>query len=78
VLRVAILLVFWIGLELLAKAVTVLQLLHVVWKKHPHRPMQRLGTMVGDYTNQLWRYCMHASNQAPWPFSPWPRGESAD
>lgn len=73
--RTLVVFAFWFLLELLVKAVTVLQLVHVACKKRPHLGMQRLGDMIGEYTYGLWRYCTFASHQTPWPFSPWPRGE---
>jgi hypothetical protein len=74
-LRVLVGLACYFVLELLVKALTLLQLLYVAWKKRPQRGIQRLGAMIGDYTNSLWRYCTFSSDTAPWPFSPWPRGE---
>jgi hypothetical protein len=60
-------------LEIVAKAATVLQLVYAAWKKRPHPGIQRLGARIGEYMNALWRYCTFASQEAPWPFSPWPR-----
>lgn len=60
-------------LEIVVKLVTVLQFVYVAWRKRPNTAMQRLGAMIGDYTNALWRYGTFASHEAPWPFSPWPR-----
>lgn len=73
VLQVLVLFGVWFLLELLIKAATVVQLVHVAWKRRPHPAMQRLGAMVGDYTDRLWRYCSFASREAPWPFGPWSR-----
>ncbi len=76
VLRIVIALAVYFVLEIVVKVVTVLQLIYVAWKKHPNPGMQRLGAMIGDYTNALWRYCTFASQEAPWPFNPWPRDPS--
>ena len=73
-LRVAVLAVCYFLLEIVVKAVTVLQFIFVAWKKRPHAGMQRLGEMIASYMAALWRYCTFASDDAPWPFRPWPRG----
>ena len=79
-LRVAILAVLYFILEFVAKALTVLQFIFVAWQKRPHRGMQALGTMIAEYMFGLWRYCTFVSDDAPWPFRPWPRPrrEAAD
>ena len=71
-LRVAILAICYFLLELVAKALTVLQFIFVAWQKRPHRGMQMLGAMIAEYMHALWRYCTFASDEAPWPFRPWP------
>jgi hypothetical protein len=73
-LRVAVLAVCYFLLEIVVKAVTVLQFIFVAWKKRPHAGMQRLGEMISKYMASLWLYCTFASDDAPWPFGPWPRG----
>lgn len=67
-LRVSILLICYSVLELMVKAVTVVQFIFVAWKKRPHPGMQRLGTMIAEYMRTLWRYCTFASDDSPWPF----------
>ncbi|MDJ0861959.1 MAG: DUF4389 domain-containing protein [Gammaproteobacteria bacterium] len=74
-LRVVILAACYFILELVAKALTVAQFMFVVWKRRPNRGMARLGLMIAAYMNSLWRYCTFASDDAPWPFQPWPRGD---
>lgn len=76
VLRILVGLAVYFVLEIVVKVVTVLQLIYVAWKKRPNPAMQRLGAMIGDYTNALWRYGTFASQEAPWPFNPWPRDPS--
>ena len=73
-LRVAVLAVCYFVLEMVAKTVTVMQFIFVAWQKRPHPGMQRLGTMIAEYMHDLWGYCTFASDDAPWPFRPWPRG----
>ena len=73
--RVVILAACYFLLEIVAKTLTVMQFLFVGWNKRPHQGMARLGTMIGEYMHGLWRYCTFASDDAPWPFRPWPRGE---
>lgn len=72
-IRVVVVLVVYFVLELLVKAAMVLQFVYVAWKKRPHLGMQRFGASVGEYMNALWRFCTFASDEAPWPFRPWPR-----
>lgn len=72
-LRVVVVLVVYFVLELLVKAAMVLQFIYVAWKKRPHLGMRRFGASVGEYMNALWRFCTFASDEAPWPFRPWPR-----
>ena len=72
-LRVAVLAVCYFVLEFVAKTVTVAQFIFVAWQKRPHPGMQRLGTMIAEYMHAMWRYCTFASDDAPWPFRPWPR-----
>jgi len=72
-LRVIVLAACYFVLELVAKTLTVAQFIFCAWKKRPHRGMQRLGEMIARYMQQMWLYCTFASDEAPWPFSPWPR-----
>jgi len=72
-LRVAVLAVCYFLLEIVVKAVTVLQFIFVAWKKQPHAGMQRLGEVIAEYMAALWLYCTFASDDAPWPFRRWPR-----
>jgi hypothetical protein len=72
-LRVVILAVCYFVLEIVAKTVTVAQFIFFAWKKRPHAGMQRLGNMIAEYMRAMWRFCTFASDDAPWPFSPWPR-----
>ena len=72
--RVVILAACYFLLEVVAKTVTVAQFLFVVWKKRPHQGMARFGNMISEYMHALWRYCTFASDDPPWPFRPWPRG----
>lgn len=76
VLRILVGLAIYFVLEIVVKVVTVLQLIYVAWNKRPNPAMQRLGAMIGDYTNALWRYGTFASHVAPWPFNPSPRDPS--
>ena len=72
-LRVVILALCYFVLEVVAKTITVLQFAFVAWKKRPHGGMQRLGAMIAEYMQDLWRYFTFASDDAPWPFRRWPR-----
>lgn len=74
-LRVTILALCYFVLEVVVKAVTIAQFVFTAWKKHPHPGLQRLGDMIAQYMFALWRYCTFASDDAPWPFKPWPRLE---
>ncbi len=74
-LRVVILAACYFLLEVIAKMLTVVQFLFVAWQKRPHQGMARLGTMIAEYMHALWRYCTFASDDPPWPFRPWPRGD---
>ena len=74
-LRVVILAACYFLLEIVAKALVVVQFLYVAWQKRPHQGMARLGTMIAEYMHALWRFCTFASHEPPWPFRPWPRGE---
>lgn len=65
-------------LELIAKSLTVAQLLFVVWKKRPHPVMRRWGASIADYMQSLWRYCTFASDAVPWPFKPRSRSKAVD
>ena len=73
-LRVAVLAVCYFLLEIVVKAVTVLQFVFVGWKKQPHAGMQHLGEMIVQYMAEKWLYCTFASDDAPWPFGSWPWG----
>lgn len=73
-LCVAVLAVCYFLLEIVVKAVTVLQFVFVGWKKQPHAGMQHLGEMIDQYMAEMWLYCTFASDDAPWPFGSWPRG----
>ena len=73
-LRVLVLLACYFVLELAVKAVMVVQLLFVAWRRRPHALLQRAGAMLARYMQELWGYCTFASDHAPWPFGPWPRG----
>lgn len=75
-IRVLILAACYFVLEIVVKAVTIVQFIFVAWKKQPHPGMQRLGTMIAEYMHGMWNYCTFASDNPPWPFTPWPRGES--
>jgi hypothetical protein len=73
-LRVVVLLACYFVLELVVKAVMVLQFLLVILRKRPQKGLQRLGAMIAEYMKDMWSYCTFASDRAPWPFSRWPRG----
>jgi hypothetical protein len=72
-LRILVLLACYFVLELAVKAVMVVQLLFVAWRRRPHALLQRAGGMLAQYMQELWGYCTFASDHAPWPFGPWPR-----
>jgi hypothetical protein len=74
--RVAVLLGCYFVLEVVVKAATFTQFVFFAWRKRPHAGTQRLGTTIARYMCSLWLYCTFASDEAPWPFSPWPRVES--
>ena len=74
-LRVVILAACYFLLEIVAKALVVAQFLFVAWQKRPQQGMARLGTMIAEYMHALWRFCTFASDDPPWPFRPWPRGD---
>ena len=69
-LRIAVLAICYFVVEILAKVLTVAQLIFVVWQRRPNPKLQRLGAVVASYIHDLWRYCTFASDQAPWPFKP--------
>lgn len=73
-LRVVVVAVCYFVIELVAKVVTVAQFVFLAWRKQPHPGMQRLGAMLSEYMYAMWRYCTFASDDAPWPFKPWPKG----
>jgi hypothetical protein len=75
-LRVVVLAVCYFLLEIIVKALTVLQFIFVAWKKHPHEGMQRLGESIAKYIAAMLLYCTFASDDAPWPFMPWPSSAS--
>ena len=74
-LRVAVLAACYFLLEIVVKAVTALQFIYVAWKKRPHAGMRSIGEMIAKYMESMWLYCTFASDDAPWPFSPWPRSD---
>ena len=69
-LRVLVLVGIYFVLEILIKALTVVQFIFVAWQKRPHPGMQRLGMMISEYICTMWKYCTFASDEAPWPFKP--------
>ena len=74
-LRVVVVALCYFVIELVAKAVTVMQFVYLAWRKQPHPGMQRLGARLSEYMYAMWRYCTFASDDAPWPFKPWPKGQ---
>ena len=72
-LRVAVLAVLYFLLEIVVKGVTVVQFVFFAWKKQPSVRLQRLGAMIARYMESLWLYCTFATDDAPWPYRPWPR-----
>jgi hypothetical protein len=75
-LRVIALLACYSVLEIVGKAITVLQFLFAALRRRPHAGLQRLGAAVAEYMQAMWRYCTFACDTAPWPFSPWPAGDT--
>jgi len=74
-LRVAVVAICYFVIEMVAKIVTVAQFVFLAWRKQPHPGMQRFGARLSEYMYAMWRYCTFASDDAPWPFKPWPSGQ---
>ena len=72
--RTLVPLALYFVLEVVAKAVVLLQFIVVMLRGRPATPLAVGGAMLAEFMYSLWLYGTFADDTPPWPFSPWPRG----
>lgn len=66
----------WQVAELLLIAVVLLQIGYRVFTAKADPKLAEFGSSLSAYAAQIGRYVTCASEQKPWPFMEWPKGET--
>ena len=71
-MRTLVLACIYIVLEVVAKAIVVVQLCWLIVRGRPHPWLAARGAETARFLQGMWAYLSCAEDQAPWPFAPWP------
>ena len=72
VFRMAVLALCYLVLEIVGKLLVVVQLGFVLWRRVPESRCRRFAAAYSAWMGALWAFVTFASDEAPWPFAPWP------